>query len=118
MIEYMFDQLGGRRNQSQAARTKASRLLVEQLETRLVPSGVSLHYAANANFVNGQYVPAKDGFNLADASSLSDVNSLPAGDKARRVRPLVRRLRQRRRYRCPGSGQWGHWTEEIPEPEI
>src|SRR5438270_12210535 len=82
MIEYMFDQSGGRRNQSQAARTRASRLLVEQLETRLVPSGVSLHYAANANFVNGQYVPAQDGFNLADASSLSEVNSLPAGDKA------------------------------------
>src|SRR5207245_1491950 len=42
----------------------------------------SLHYTANANIVNGQYVPAKDGFNLADASSMSDVNSLPAGDNA------------------------------------
>src|SRR5207253_385555 len=42
----------------------------------------SLHYAPNNNFVNGQYVPAQAGFNLADVSSLSDVNSLPAGDKA------------------------------------
>jgi hypothetical protein len=41
----------------------------------------SLHYAPNANFVNGQYVPAPDGFNLADTRNLSDLNSLPDGDK-------------------------------------
>jgi Bacterial Ig-like domain len=39
----------------------------------------SLHYSPNANIVNGQYVPASDGFNLADVSSVDDLNSLPAG---------------------------------------
>jgi Bacterial Ig-like domain len=39
----------------------------------------SLHYSPNANIVNGQYVPASDGFNLADVSSVADLNSLPAG---------------------------------------
>jgi hypothetical protein len=42
----------------------------------------NLHYTPNGNFVNGQYAPGADGFNLADASSVDQVNSLPAGDKA------------------------------------
>jgi hypothetical protein len=41
----------------------------------------SLHYAANGNFVNGVYAPAADGFNLADVSSVSLLNSLPSGVK-------------------------------------
>jgi hypothetical protein len=43
----------------------------------------SLHYAPNSNFdANNNYVPAQDGFNLADASSVDEVNSLPSGDMA------------------------------------
>ena len=42
----------------------------------------NLHLAANANFVNGQYVPGADGFNLADVSSVDELSLLPAGDKA------------------------------------
>jgi hypothetical protein len=38
-----------------------------------------LHYAANDDFVNGVYTPAVDGFNLADVSSVSVLNALPAG---------------------------------------
>ncbi len=41
----------------------------------------SLHYAANGNFVNGQYAPGADGFNLADISSASQLSELPAGVK-------------------------------------
>jgi hypothetical protein len=41
----------------------------------------SLHYAANGNFVNGQYAPAADGFNLADISSASQLSELPSGVK-------------------------------------
>src|SRR5579871_1422054 len=41
----------------------------------------NLHYAPNGNFVNGQYVPAGDGFNLADVSSVAELNSLPPGVK-------------------------------------
>ena len=41
----------------------------------------TLHYAANGNFVNGVYAPGADGFNLADVSSVDDLNSLPTGVK-------------------------------------
>ncbi len=41
----------------------------------------TLHYAANANFVNNQYVPASAGFNLADVSDVSTLNILPSGVK-------------------------------------
>lgn len=41
----------------------------------------TLHYVANGNFVDGQYAPGADGFNLADVSSLSVLNALPAGVK-------------------------------------
>jgi hypothetical protein len=41
----------------------------------------SLHYAANGNFVNGAYAPGVDGFNLADVSSVSELNALPANVK-------------------------------------
>lgn len=40
-----------------------------------------LHYAANGNFVNGVYIAGEYGFNLADVSSVSVLNTLPAGDK-------------------------------------
>ena len=40
----------------------------------------SLHYTANGNVnSSGQYLPGADGFNLADVSSVSGLNSLPAG---------------------------------------
>jgi hypothetical protein len=42
----------------------------------------SLHYTANGNFVNGQYAPGADGFNLADVSSASVLSEVPSGDKA------------------------------------
>jgi hypothetical protein len=42
----------------------------------------SLHYTPNGNFgSNGAYLPGQDGFNLADVSSVSALNSLPAGVK-------------------------------------
>jgi hypothetical protein len=42
----------------------------------------SLHYAANGNLSSsGQYLPGADGFNLADVSSVSTLNRLPAGVK-------------------------------------
>jgi hypothetical protein len=41
-----------------------------------------LHYTANGNFVNGQYAPGADGFNLADVSSASVLSEVPSGDKA------------------------------------
>ena len=41
----------------------------------------SLHYAPNANVVNGVYAPGADGFNLADVSSVSELDALPAGVK-------------------------------------
>jgi hypothetical protein len=38
------------------------------------------HYAPNGNFdANGDYLPGADGFNLADASNVGTLNSLPAG---------------------------------------
>jgi hypothetical protein len=38
------------------------------------------HYTANGNFgPSGQYLPGAVGFNLADVSSVSDLNRLPAG---------------------------------------
>jgi hypothetical protein len=40
------------------------------------------HYAPNGNFdSSGTYTPATDGFNVADVTDLSTVNSLPSGDK-------------------------------------
>lgn len=43
----------------------------------------TLHYAAGGNFDgSNNYLPASCGFNLADCSSLSQVNALPAGVKA------------------------------------
>ena len=42
----------------------------------------TLHYAPNANLVGSTYAPGADGFNLADVSSVSGVNALPAGVKA------------------------------------
>jgi hypothetical protein len=39
----------------------------------------SLHYAPNANIVNGTYAPGADGFNLADVSSVGALNALPTG---------------------------------------
>jgi len=42
----------------------------------------ALHYAANGNFdSNGVYAAGADGFNLADVGSVSELDSLPAGDK-------------------------------------
>jgi hypothetical protein len=38
-----------------------------------------LHYAPNSNFDGTTYAPGADGFNLADVSSLSEVDSLPNG---------------------------------------
>jgi hypothetical protein len=41
-----------------------------------------LHYTANGNFSSsGSYLPGADGFNLADVSGLSLLNSLPSGVK-------------------------------------
>jgi hypothetical protein len=50
------------------------------------PSGsypqTALHYAPNGNIgSNGGYLPGADGFNLADVSDVSTLNSLPAGVK-------------------------------------
>ncbi|HEY7580765.1 MAG TPA: hypothetical protein VH855_24505, partial [Acetobacteraceae bacterium] len=40
------------------------------------------HYAPNADFdSSGNFLPGTDGFNLADVSSVDEVNSLPAGVK-------------------------------------
>ncbi|MCW3474461.1 hypothetical protein [Limobrevibacterium gyesilva] len=39
----------------------------------------ALHYTPNANFVGNTYAPGAVGFNLADVSSVSGLNSLPAG---------------------------------------
>ena len=39
----------------------------------------TLHYAPNANFSGSTYAPGADGFNLADVSSIGEVNSLPSG---------------------------------------
>ena len=63
---------------------RATRPVLEHLEDRLAPAApvTGLHYAPNSNFVNGQYAPAQDGFNLADAGSTDDVNALPAGATA------------------------------------
>ena len=42
----------------------------------------TLHYTPNLNFVNGQYAPGADGFNMADVTSASELSELPAGVKA------------------------------------
>jgi hypothetical protein len=45
-------------------------------------AGDRLHFAANGNFdSNGDYLPGKVGFNLADVGSVKDLNSLPPGVK-------------------------------------
>jgi hypothetical protein len=42
----------------------------------------ALHYAANGNFnSNGRYLPGAAGFNLADVSTVAQLNSLPDGVK-------------------------------------
>jgi hypothetical protein len=41
----------------------------------------TLHYAPNSNVANGRYAPGGDGFNLADVSSVDQLNSLPSGVK-------------------------------------
>ena len=46
-------------------------------------AGHRLHYAPNGNFsTTGTYLPGSDGFNIADASSIAQVDSLPVGVKA------------------------------------
>ncbi len=46
------------------------------------PAETSLHYTPNSNFGgDGAYLPGADGFNLADVSGVSQVNSLPSGVK-------------------------------------
>jgi hypothetical protein len=48
---------------------------------RIAPSA-SLHYAPNRNFgPRGDYLPDQAGFNLADVSTLAQLDSLPAGVK-------------------------------------
>jgi hypothetical protein len=42
-----------------------------------------LHYTANGNFVNGQYAPGADGFNMADISSASQSARLSRHDGRR-----------------------------------
>jgi hypothetical protein len=42
----------------------------------------TLHYAPNLNFLNGEYAPSADGFNMADVTSASELSELPSGDKA------------------------------------
>jgi len=45
-------------------------------------AGERLHFAPNGNFdSSGNYLPGKIGFNLADVSSIRELNSLPAGVK-------------------------------------
>jgi hypothetical protein len=40
------------------------------------------HFTANSNFdASGNFLPGADGFNIADVSSVDEVNRLPAGDK-------------------------------------
>jgi hypothetical protein len=42
----------------------------------------ALHYASDGNFVNGQYAPGADGFNLADVDSASQLSELASGVEA------------------------------------
>ena len=50
-----------------------------RISTALGPLS-KLHYAPNGNFdAHGTYLPGADGFNLADVSNVSTLNSLPAG---------------------------------------
>lgn len=42
----------------------------------------NLHYTSNSNFQNGTYAPGTVGFNLADVSSVSEVDNLPSNVKA------------------------------------
>ena len=49
----------------------------------VAPASTQWHYTANGNFnASGAYAPGIAGFNLADASSVAEVNTLPAGDEA------------------------------------
>ncbi|SEE79534.1 hypothetical protein SAMN05519104_7516 [Rhizobiales bacterium GAS188] len=45
------------------------------------PPAATLHYAPNANMVNGVYAPGAVGYNLADVDGIDQLNSLPAGIK-------------------------------------
>jgi len=61
-----------------------ARTTTSSTTTTTVSSGgsgpvTSLHYAPNNNLVNGSYVPSTAGFNLADVSKVSELNSLPDG---------------------------------------
>ena len=61
-----------------------ARTTTSSTTTTTVSSGGSgpvtrLHYAPNNNLVNGGYVPGTAGFNLADVSKVSELNSLPKG---------------------------------------
>src|SRR5258705_12226424 len=67
------------------AQLAASALLMQSLvldvPARAGPRS-ALHYAANGNFnSNGRYLPAAAGFNLADVSTVAQLNSLPDGVK-------------------------------------
>ena len=65
----------------------------------------SLHYTPNDNLVNGEYTPGADGFNLADVSSVDDLNSLPPG-----VMVFVHLGQHKRRDRpLPIHRQRFHW---------
>jgi hypothetical protein len=55
-------------------------LLLAVLAAACQPS-TNLHYTSNGNFSGSTYLPGVDGFNLADVSSVSVVNELPAGVK-------------------------------------
>jgi hypothetical protein len=68
-----------------AAQLAASALLLQglafDLPARAEPK-TTLHFASNGNFdSNGNYLPGAAGFNLADISSVTQLNSLPDGVK-------------------------------------
>jgi hypothetical protein len=71
-------------SQTQIASTQSAQPLPGQVLTNQTASGqpaTTLHYAPNSSVVNGTYAPATDGFNLADVSSVDELNALPAGVK-------------------------------------
>jgi hypothetical protein len=55
-------------------------MLTTKSEAQTVPS-TQWHYAPNANIVNGKYMPATAGFNLADVSGKDSLDSLPGSVK-------------------------------------
>lgn len=88
----------------------------------LPPSGATLHYAANDNFdSNGKYILGSLGFNLADVSSRSLLDLLPAG-----VRGLVylgscapgtdAAFRAGVDKYAGASKLWGFYLADEPEP--